>query len=366
MSYYKPTRTFSADEGDWSVDERGPEAIENDLDEINAMFDPTAEHEDGEQGGISFENLKFNFSDTGFAARIGAAALSYFDNVTNIQAVIGKIVSKLQGHDTLVPDAESYATGKRNGVDVDSSDPAYHNNSKYYSEQSLDYKKDSEAYAIGKRNGTDVTSEDTAYHNNSKYYSEVGADHSATSEAYATGKRNNTDVTSGDAAYHNNSKYYSEQSLNHKKDSEAYAIGKRNGVDVSSDDPAYHNNAKFYANVAEGLVNYVTPETYGAVGDGVTDDSSAFRSCLSNGNVVVIPRKSYYLSESIIANNCDVVLDNATYTNIKPAYSSKFLLESFSQYSKEHNYSLLSSESYVEGIAFNTKTNKIILAARDY
>lgn len=31
--------------------------------------------------------------------------------------------------------AEAYATGKRDGVDVGSSDPTYHNNSKYYSEQ---------------------------------------------------------------------------------------------------------------------------------------------------------------------------------------------------------------------------------------
>ena len=31
-------------------------------------------------------------------------------------------------------DSEAYAKGTRDGVDVDSSDPAYHNNSKWYSE----------------------------------------------------------------------------------------------------------------------------------------------------------------------------------------------------------------------------------------
>lgn len=31
-------------------------------------------------------------------------------------------------------DSEAYAIGTRDGVDVDSSDPAYHNNSKWYSE----------------------------------------------------------------------------------------------------------------------------------------------------------------------------------------------------------------------------------------
>lgn len=35
-------------------------------------------------------------------------------------------------------DAEAYAIGKRGGTDVESSDPTYHNNSKYYSEQASD------------------------------------------------------------------------------------------------------------------------------------------------------------------------------------------------------------------------------------
>ena len=74
-------------------------------------------------------------------------------------------------------DSEAYAIGKRNGTDVGSSDPAYHNNSKYYdglaagSAQNADTSaKDAEAYAVGKRGGVDVGSSDPAYHNNAKYY----------------------------------------------------------------------------------------------------------------------------------------------------------------------------------------------------
>lgn len=37
-------------------------------------------------------------------------------------------------------------------------------------------KEDSEAYAVGRRNGRNVSSTDPAYHNNSKYYSEIAAD----------------------------------------------------------------------------------------------------------------------------------------------------------------------------------------------
>ena len=72
----------------------------------------------------------------------------------------------------LAGDSEAYATGKRFGVDVTSGDPAYHNNSKYYSAQSAASKLDSEAYAVGKRNGTDVGSSDPTYENNSKYFAQ--------------------------------------------------------------------------------------------------------------------------------------------------------------------------------------------------
>lgn len=34
-----------------------------------------------------------------------------------------------------VSDAEAWAVGTRNGIPVDSSDPTYHNNAKYYAEQ---------------------------------------------------------------------------------------------------------------------------------------------------------------------------------------------------------------------------------------
>lgn len=82
---------------------------------------------------------------------------------------------------------------------------------------------DSEAYAIGKRNGQDVTSSDPAYHNNSKYFS-LQAGNSASS-------------ASGSASTSNS----------RALDSEAYAVGTRNGSDVPSSDPTYHNNSKYYA-----------------------------------------------------------------------------------------------------------------------
>lgn len=94
---YKPVRQFSANEGDWSVDERGPDAIEHDLDVINRMFDPTAEHENGQQGGISEENLNFQFADEEFAAKIGNEILSYLGSSRTVSGQLRAIVNLLEG-----------------------------------------------------------------------------------------------------------------------------------------------------------------------------------------------------------------------------------------------------------------------------
>ena len=86
-------------------------------------------------------------------------------------------------------DAEAFGAGTRGGDPVGPSDPAYQNNAPYYNTQAgtsatsaglsataaEDSAEDSEAYAIGKRNGQDVPSTDPAYHNNSKYYSDLAS-----------------------------------------------------------------------------------------------------------------------------------------------------------------------------------------------
>lgn len=99
---YKPIREFYANEGDWSVDEAGPESLKRDFDVINKMFDPFATHDDGQQGGIGFGNLNFDFGDADFAARIGAVALEYLQNENTVQGQLYKIVEKLKDHDYLI------------------------------------------------------------------------------------------------------------------------------------------------------------------------------------------------------------------------------------------------------------------------
>lgn len=68
---YKPQRTFMGSEGEYSVDDRGPESLKQDLDNLMNMFDPTAVHPDGSPGGINRENLAFDLNGSDMAGTIG-------------------------------------------------------------------------------------------------------------------------------------------------------------------------------------------------------------------------------------------------------------------------------------------------------
>lgn len=108
------------------------------------------------------------------------------------------------------------------------------------------YTEDAEAWAVGTKGGTPVESTDPAYHNNAKYYSDNADDSAEIAEEYAKGTKNGTPVTSGETGYHDNAKYYAEQASTSESNAEAWAVGQRGGSDVESTDPTYHNNSKYW------------------------------------------------------------------------------------------------------------------------
>lgn len=149
-----------------------------------------------------------------FILDVQPAALNNDTVISRSDGSIIDIPELVEAAEEYAETAESWANGKRDGVDVSSTDPAYHNNAKYYAETSGDNVEESEAWAKGTKNGVAVPSTDPTYHNNSKYYSEQAGDYVEDAEAWAVGERGGTAVPSTDNTYHNNSKYYAEQAEN--------------------------------------------------------------------------------------------------------------------------------------------------------
>lgn len=86
------------------------------------------------------------------------------------------------------------------------------------------YKEQSEAWAAGTIDGSDIPNTNPAYHNNSKYYMEQTQGEVQNAEAWARGTKNGTPVPSTDPTYENNSKYYAEQAESYK-DQAAAIVG---------------------------------------------------------------------------------------------------------------------------------------------
>lgn len=148
--------------------------------------------------------------------------------------------------------AEAWAKGTKNGTAVSSSEPQYHNNSKYWNEQTQAIAYESEAWAKGTKNGVAVPSTAQQYHNNSKYWNDQTK---LDGEAWTKGTRNGTPVSSSDPTYHNNAMYYADEAESHADDSEAWAKGTRDGSAVGSSDPTYHNNSRYYAENAASIIS---------------------------------------------------------------------------------------------------------------
>ena len=128
---------------------------------------------------------------------------------------------------------------------------------------------DSEAYALGTRDGESVPSTDVAYQNNAKYYSEQAAGSQALvsdSETVVLGAKADvlqlkTDVTQlktdtiADAtqiktdilAAQTATQISQAAAAQNASDAEAYAVGTRGGAAVPVGDPAYHKNSKYYS-----------------------------------------------------------------------------------------------------------------------
>lgn len=75
------------------------------------------------------------------------------------------------------------------------------------------------------------------------------------------------------------------------------------------------NNNNTNTSIEESIF-YVTPQMFGAKGDGVSDDSDAIQACFDSGCDVVIPKGTYNVSKTLLVNTTDfkphITLQNCT------------------------------------------------------
>lgn len=92
----------------------------------------------------------------------------------------------------------------------------------------------------------------------------------------------------------------------------------------ASADAAAASAAEAQAAAALVDIPFITPEKFGAVGDGITDDSDAFESCFAIPNVIIMLRggKNYLIQRTmIIKKNTYLFGNNATITSsVKHAF----------------------------------------------
>ena len=117
-------------------------------------------------------------------------------------------------------------------------------------------------------------------------------------------------------------------------------------------------------NVSALSGGYVTPQMYGAKGDGTTDDTAAFVAALASGEKVVVPMATYKLSAPIWTDDSVVANDSGTY-NTKNLIVSKAVRDSapVEHVVKQFNASTGNTRDYsLRGACYDSANDRIIVA----
>lgn len=118
-------------------------------------------------------------------------------------------------------------------------------------------------------------------------------------------------------------------------------------------------------NVAELIVNdAVSVKQFGAKGDGVTDDTNAFRNAFLMPNLY-IPSGNYNITDYLVGLN-DVVCDG-TFTSYTPLFSRPQVIKTIKNFSLLKDFLTgYAGTAYGEAITYNSTTKKIILGLYKY
>ena len=115
----------------------------------------------------------------------------------------------------------------------------------------------------------------------------------------------------------------------------------------------------------ESLNGIVSVKDFGAVGDGVTDDTAAFKRANDNlkNKILLVPNGQYKLTEHLTFNTVGSVMDMGVYTNIKPYYPTETpMLKSASNIAFVKNITYDAEVNQCQGFTYNSKKNVFVLA----
>ena len=256
----------------------------------------------------------------------GITELEQLENMTADQLrKMEYLYNRYKDLDVAAQDAEAWAKGTRNGYPVPTVDDTYQNNAKYYSDLREEATHLAEAWARGTRDGVDLPEGEIGYHDNAKHWKTV-------SEGWAhggTGTHTNEQT--------DNSKYWSEIShayANQVSYKKVYANVSEMVADTELIDGQVVRTLGYnavndgggalyriysstpstrYETLANGLNaelivenRTVTPNLFGAYGDGTHDDSAAVRAALKysidKGMKLLLIGK-YYITGSLLTRS---------------------------------------------------------------
>lgn len=115
----------------------------------------------------------------------------------------------------------------------------------------------------------------------------------------------------------------------------------------------------------ESLNGIVSVKDFGAVGDGVTDDTAAFKRANDNlaNKILLVPNGQYKLTEHLTFNTVGSVMDMGVYTNIKPYYPTEPpMLKGASNIAFVKNITYDAEVNQCQGFTYNSKKNVFVLA----
>lgn len=115
----------------------------------------------------------------------------------------------------------------------------------------------------------------------------------------------------------------------------------------------------------DSLYGIVSVKDFGAVGDGVADDTAAFKRANDNlkNKILLVPNGVYKINEHLSFNTVDSVMDMGTYINVKPFYPTETpMLKGSNNIAFVKNIQYGEEVNQCQGFTYNDKKNVFVLA----